>query len=129
MLALKWVSQNISKFNGDPNNVTIFGESAGGASVHLHYISPESRKYFHKAICQSGVSFMPWVIQTNPEEKTRLLAEICGCKAKTDAKILGILFESNFTVPFSFNTNIIHRISENCPAGQIDHSYTKNPVR
>jgi para-nitrobenzyl esterase len=52
--ALEWVRQNIAAFGGDPRNVTIFGESAGGVSVHTHLTSPLSRGLFHKAIIQSG---------------------------------------------------------------------------
>ncbi|CAO1344150.1 unnamed protein product [Diamesa hyperborea] len=55
--ALKWVQKNIANFGGDPDNVTIFGGSAGGGSVHSHMISNYSRGLFHKAIPMSGVSF------------------------------------------------------------------------
>ena len=52
--ALKWVKNNISNFGGNPNNVTIFGESAGGQAVGTLLSSPLSKGLFHKAISQSG---------------------------------------------------------------------------
>ncbi len=52
--ALKWLRQNIAAFGGDPKNITIFGESAGGVSVHALLTSPLSRGLFQKAICESG---------------------------------------------------------------------------
>lgn len=52
--ALRWVKANIARFGGDPGNVTIFGESAGGVSVHNLLTSPQARGLFHKAIIESG---------------------------------------------------------------------------
>ena len=52
--ALEWVRDNIAAFGGDPGNVTIFGESAGGMSVGVLLGMPRARGLFHKAICQSG---------------------------------------------------------------------------
>jgi len=54
--ALRWVKRNIAAFGGNPNNVTIFGFSAGGVSVHSLLASPMARGLFHKAIVQSGGS-------------------------------------------------------------------------
>ncbi len=54
IFALQWIQQHIAKFGGDPNNVTIFGESAGGISVANLLASPKAKGLFHKAICQSG---------------------------------------------------------------------------
>ena len=52
--ALQWVKRNVAAFGGDPRNVTIFGESAGGVAVHILMISPLSEGLFQKAIVESG---------------------------------------------------------------------------
>ncbi|MFW9823575.1 MAG: carboxylesterase/lipase family protein [Candidatus Thorarchaeota archaeon] len=54
--ALKWVKENISKFGGDPNNVTIFGESAGGMAVCCLLAMPSAKGLFNRAIAQSGAA-------------------------------------------------------------------------
>lgn len=52
--ALKWVQSNVANFGGDPENVTVFGESAGGMSMHMLLQAPEARGLFHKVIIESG---------------------------------------------------------------------------
>ena len=52
--ALRWVQRNIERFGGDDDDVTIFGQSAGGLSVHSHLASPRSKGLFDRAIAQSG---------------------------------------------------------------------------
>jgi len=55
--ALGWVHDNISRFGGDPGNVTIFGQSAGGGDVSILTAMPGARGLFHKAIVESGSTF------------------------------------------------------------------------
>lgn len=64
--ALSWVQENISAFGGDPDNVTIFGESAGGESVVHMLTSPLARGLFHKAIMQSTSSAFPYMLLRHP---------------------------------------------------------------
>lgn len=56
ILALDWVKRNIATFGGDPENITVFGESAGGMSVAALLAAPLARGLFHKAIAQSGAA-------------------------------------------------------------------------
>ncbi|CAD5234649.1 unnamed protein product [Bursaphelenchus xylophilus] len=63
LLALKWVYTNIDKFGGDPECITLFGESAGAASVSMHMLSQKSTPYFNRAIIQSGSATAPWAIE------------------------------------------------------------------
>lgn len=62
VLALRWVKANCSRFGGDSNNITIFGDSAGSASVHYMMITEQTRGLFHKAICMSGNTLSPWAV-------------------------------------------------------------------
>lgn len=88
VMALRWIQKNISQFGGDPDNVTIFGESAGAAIVHYLTISPLAEGLFHKAICQSGVVNNTWALT---ERDTSInnglkLAEKLG-KATSDTEV------------------------------------------
>lgn len=73
VLALTWVKENISHFGGDPGNVTIFGQSGGGAKVNCLLNTPSAKGLFHKAIIQSG-SYLRHFIE--PAVSRRITAEL-----------------------------------------------------
>ncbi|MBN3298322.1 ACES Acetylcholinesterase, partial [Amia calva] len=92
-LALQWVQENIHSFGGNPKLVTIFGESAGGASVGMHLLSPDSRPTFTRAIMQSGVPNCPWATVSPVEARRRatLLAKLVGCQGSNDTELVDCL--------------------------------------
>uniref|UniRef100_A0A3P9JI75 Carboxylic ester hydrolase n=1 Tax=Oryzias latipes TaxID=8090 RepID=A0A3P9JI75_ORYLA len=92
-MALQWVQNNIASFGGDPRQVTIFGESAGGASVGFHLLSPGSRPLFTRAILQSGVPNCPWASVTYAEARRRAthLANAVGCNGGNDTELVDCL--------------------------------------
>jgi para-nitrobenzyl esterase len=65
--ALRWVNRNIAAFGGDPGNVTIFGESAGGAAVFLLLTMPQAEGLFQKAISESGGILPPIRLKDEPD--------------------------------------------------------------
>ncbi|XP_056641583.1 uncharacterized protein LOC130448317 [Diorhabda sublineata] len=76
VLALKFLNKYIGYFGGDPNKITIFGQSAGAASVHYHVLSPLSKGLFRAAICESGSALSAWANQKNQTEISYNLAKI-----------------------------------------------------
>ena len=70
--ALEWIQDNIAAFGGDPDNVTVFGQSGGGAKVLALMTSPYAQGLFHKGIVQSGATETVGVNFTSQEASTRL---------------------------------------------------------
>lgn len=70
ILALRWVHENIARFGGDPNNVTLFGQSAGSMDTGILMTSPLAHGLFQKAIAESGAAFSPPVIPLAEAEHT-----------------------------------------------------------
>ncbi|CAG5116006.1 unnamed protein product [Candidula unifasciata] len=81
ILALNWTKNNIQSFGGDPNDITIFGESAGSASVSFLALSPLTKGLFTKAIMQSGTAFSGWAINRHPSLLLDIVSEKLGCTA------------------------------------------------
>nr|CAD7260378.1 unnamed protein product [Timema shepardi] len=76
--ALRWVQRNIAQFGGDPDNVTLFGQSSGGVCVTYHVLSPLSSGLFQRAIAQSGSAINPWALSTDPNERAFRLGQSLG---------------------------------------------------
>jgi len=93
--AMAWVRDNIAAFGGDPDNVTIIGESSGGANVFNHLASPPSATLFHRAIVESGslwyggfAPFYDGVPLDQAEKSGSEVAEILNCTDQADASCL-----------------------------------------
>ena len=88
-MALRWVHENIAAFGGDPDNVTIFGQSAGGGSVSILPVMKEANQYFQKVIAQSGSTTLAFPVGCKSAQgKTKALLEYTGCKTMDDIMAL-----------------------------------------
>lgn len=90
--ALRWVRGNILAFGGDPDRVTIFGHSAGAASVHYHILTPMSTGLFHRAIIQSGTAVSPdFRPSMDGAAWTRRLARLVGCPTENTTGLIACM--------------------------------------
>ena len=103
--ALQWVKRNIESFGGDPDKITLFGESAGGWSVNYHLLADKTKGLFQSAIIQSGPilsSFLaPGYSDKTDRDLHKSYAERLGCssieclRTKTAAEIMESMFDKN----------------------------------
>ena len=88
-LAIKWVNENIEAFGGDPEKVTIFGESAGGMSVAYQSLFPENEGLFQRAIAQSGSLW--WTPIVGPQNDAERLGKLVGCEQQESLSLIECL--------------------------------------
>lgn len=108
---LKWVKKNIDRFSGNPDDVTISGQSSGGASVHYHLMSPLTDStssnvklkkktkeslfldLFKKAISQSGLGLALWAYPNNDVQKmvAKQQGQFVGCVNRTNQQLIECL--------------------------------------
>ncbi|KAF2902141.1 hypothetical protein ILUMI_04049 [Ignelater luminosus] len=92
-LAIKWVKDNIKHFGGDPDSITLFGQSAGGSSAHFHMLSPLSKHLINRVICESGTAFSRWALAPNDQgtRYARKLARHFNCSVQTSFEMIECL--------------------------------------
>ena len=98
--ALEWVRDNIANFGGDPNNVTIFGQSGGGAKVSTLLAMPSAKGLFHRAIMQSGANLAGFSKADATKSAQTLMAKV-GAKTAADLQNVPMdqLIQATLTTP------------------------------
>ena len=100
LVALRWVREHISAFGGDPDNVTLMGQSAGAISVQYLCLNPAHRGLFRRAVMMSGGGLFPRFALPRPAESTRdywlQFMELAGCRSFEELKAapLADIFEA-----------------------------------
>ncbi|XP_063209060.1 bile salt-activated lipase-like isoform X1 [Chroicocephalus ridibundus] len=108
-MAIAWVKRNIKAFGGDPENITIFGESAGAASVSLQTLSPKNKGLFKRAISQSGVGLCSWAIQRDPLAWAKKLGQKVGCPLDNTTVLANCLRTSDpKTLTLAYHLHLIN---------------------
>lgn len=113
--ALRWVQRNIAQFSGDPDNVTIFGESAGALSVQFLMTSPEAEGLFAKAVSQSGGGFSPVGAMKAAESAGKKWAEKQGLEAATPEQLRALPIEQVATAEALSGAMIDGRVVTDAP--------------
>uniref|UniRef100_A0A146M4H0 Esterase FE4 n=1 Tax=Lygus hesperus TaxID=30085 RepID=A0A146M4H0_LYGHE len=119
-LGIKWIKENIAAFGGDPESITTFGESAGGASSHSLLLSPLTKDIVARSVAISGIVTKLWSFR-RPESivaQSRSLAERIGCIQADSAEVLSCLRGIDDPSKFS-NYGDLNQLEPAIPVGPI----------
>lgn len=117
VLALRWIKENIEQFGGDSNRITIFGESAGGASVSYLLQIPQAEGLFNAAIIQSGSAENLWALTTRARQSALQVCLNLGAPALTSRIALRNLRNAD-----------VYRLQRSASA-VLNRVYALNPLR
>ncbi|KAG5669412.1 hypothetical protein PVAND_017299 [Polypedilum vanderplanki] len=121
VLALKWVKENIKNFGGDPNKITIVGQSAGAVSVHHLMLSQMTQGLFHQAIMMSGSALSPFSFQTNPRQKAENLARKIGLIFNSTEEMVEKLRKVDFREILKHDRGLLN---QDDPQGLVSFDFT-----
>ncbi|XP_038220445.1 esterase FE4-like [Zerene cesonia] len=105
VLALRWIKANIEEFGGDINKITVFGESAGAASVEYHLLS-NSERLFNQAILQSGSVYAGWTMRDSDSSVPSKLAKQLGYETDSVDEALAFLKKTDVKLVIAAATEI-----------------------
>ncbi|XP_047989870.1 esterase B1-like [Leguminivora glycinivorella] len=117
--ALRWVKENIVAFGGDNDDITLFGEDAGAASIEFHLLSAHSQGLFHKVILQSGTILCNWVMAKPDPDSPIKLAKYLGMDTDDIDDALNYLYTVNpsSVVSASIDTGLIESFKPTIETG------------
>lgn len=119
--SLRFIQEVINDFGGNPNNVTPFGESAGGASISILGLSKEGERVFSKSILMSGTAHCPFALHTNVLETSNKIAETLKCLGSSQEKKIALKAVEDIVTPLK------SLVSEIIPSDSIVCTYL-NPI-